>query len=62
MNPGDEVFAPIFIWPQEIDIQEQRLSRMNEFTQIRLSKESKMKKNDDCNATVTYVYGGKIPR
>ena len=60
MNPGEEVFVPMFIWPHMIDVREQRLSQRNEYTQIRLTKESNMRKNDACNATDTYIYGGKI--
>ena len=56
IGPGDEIFAPLNIWP--ISPQEQRLSNINEYTQIRLTKKSKVTKNDDCIASPNYVYGG----
>ena len=57
LNPGDEIFAPLHVWP--ISQQEHRLSNMNEYTQMRLTKKSKMTKSDECDATPNYVYGGK---
>ena len=58
LNPGDEIFAPMNIWPKTP--QEQRLSKMNEYVQIRLTKESKLlNKKEKCNSSHTYVYGGK---
>jgi hypothetical protein len=58
INPGDEIFAPFNIWP--ISPQEKKLSKMNEYTEIRLTKQSKVtnKKKDDCNPSPDYVYGG----
>ena len=56
INPGDEVFAPMNIWP--ISPPEQRLSSKNEYIQIELTKESKVSKKN-CNNFVGYVYGGK---
>ena len=56
INPGDEVFAPMNIWP--ISPPEQRLSSKNEYIQIELTKESKVSKKN-CNNVVDYVYGGK---
>ena len=56
INPGDEVFAPLNIWP--ISPQEQRLSSKNEYMHIRLTKESKVSKKN-CTDVEGYVYGGK---
>ena len=58
INPGDEIFAPFNIWP--ISPQEKKLRKMNEYTEIRLIKQSKVsnKKKDDCNPSPEYVYGG----
>ena len=55
-NPGDEVFAPMNVWP--IRPQKVRLNKKNEFMQIRVTKESKLSKKN-CNQSRTYVYGGK---
>ena len=57
VNPGDEVFAPMNIWP--ISPPEQRLSSKNEYMQIELTKESKILKKN-CNNDMDYVYGGII--
>ena len=56
INPGDEVFAPMNIWP--INPPEQRLSRKNEYVQIELNKESKVSRKN-CSDSLDYVYGGK---
>ena len=56
INPGDEIFAPLNVYPTSP--QEQRLSNTNEYTQIRLTKKSKVTKKDECEADPDYVYGG----
>jgi hypothetical protein len=56
INPGDEIFAPLNVWP--ISPHEQRLSNKNEYTQIRLTKKSKVSKKDECEDTPKYAYGG----
>ena len=59
MNPGDEVFAPMNIWP--IIPREQRLSSKNVYSQIELTKFSKKSlQSRYCNSQVDYFYGGKI--
>ena len=57
LTPGDEIFAPMNVWP--ITPQEHRVSKMNEYTQIRLTKKSKMTKKGECEAAPNYEYGGK---
>lgn len=56
INPGDEVFAPMFVWPNYPP--EQKLDRMLAWTQIWLTKETKLRKGDECNNTHGYVFGG----
>ena len=56
IDPGDEIFAPLNVWP--VSPHEQWLSNMQEYTQIRLTKKSKVTKKDDCIPTPDYVYGG----
>ena len=46
------------VWP--MTPQEQKLNNMIEYTQIRLTKKSKVTKKDECEAAPNYVYGGKI--
>ena len=57
INPGDEVFVPLNIWPTNPP--EQLLSSMNEYIQIELKTESKVSRKD-CNDSLDYVYGGKF--
>ena len=57
INPGDEVFVPLNIWP--INPPEQILSSKNEYIQIELKKESKVS-GKNCNDSLDYVYGGKL--
>ena len=57
INPGDEIFAPMNIWP--ISPPEQRLSSKNVYSQIELIKESKISRKN-CTDDVDYVYGGKM--
>ena len=56
INPGDEIFASMNIWP--ISPPEQRLSSKNVYSQIELTKESKISRKN-CTDDVDYVYGGK---
>ena len=60
INPGDEVFAPLNVWP--VSPQQKTLSKTNEFTEIRLTKKSKIsnRKKNDCNSSPDYVYGGTL--
>lgn len=57
INPGDEIFAPMNIWP--ISPPEQRLSSKYVYSQIELIKESKISRKN-CTNDVDYVYGGKM--
>ena len=58
ISPGDEIFATMNVWP--ISPKELRLSNMNHYTHLRLTKKSKVTKKDECEAASNYVYGGKI--
>ena len=57
INPGDEIFSPLNVWP--VKPTEHSLSKLNEYTGMKLTKKSKVKKSDECEADPTYVYGGK---
>ena len=57
INPGDEVFAAMNIFPN-IPV-ELKLSRNSEVTQIRLRKEQ-YKSNANCNDSEHYIYGGNF--
>ena len=58
LNPGDEVFSPMNVWP-ESSLKQQRLSRTNEWVQIRIEKKARLlNQKEDCNTSPTYVYGG----
>ena len=57
INPGDEIFVPMNIWP--ISPPEQQLRSKNEYIQIELKKESKVSRKN-CNDSLDYVYGGKL--
>ena len=46
---GEEIFAPMNV--RKITPQQQKLNNMIEYTQIRLTKKSKVTKNDECEAT-----------
>ena len=56
LDPGDEVFAPMNIWP--IKPIELRISKKNVYAQIEVKKQSRIAQND-CTAVVDYHYGGK---
>ena len=58
INPGDEVFAPMFIWPKNPPVQ--KLDSMIEWAEIKLTKESKVTKRDECSNTYGYVFGGTL--
>ena len=56
IGPGDEIFTPMNVWP--ITPQKQWISNMNEYTQVRLTKKSKITKKDECEVEPNYVFGG----
>ena len=58
INPGDEVFVPIFNWPNYPATQ--GLRKTSEWSEIKLTKESKLTQKQTCNDTTGYLYGGKI--
>ena len=58
LNPGDEIFAPMNVWP--INPQEMKLDTKYEYIQIELTKGKKVTNNEECNNSLTYAYGGKI--
>ena len=58
LNPGDEVFVPVFLWPNYPA--EQRIRKSLAWSKIDLTKTSEKLKKGTCNDTSGYVYGGKI--
>ena len=57
INPGEEVFVPLNIWP--INPPEQQLSSKNEYIHMEFQKESKVSRKK-CNDSLDFVYGGKL--
>jgi len=58
VNPGEEIFVPLGIWPNSPVKLEFRRDR--DFARFRLEK-GLYKSKEKCNESIDYIYGGTHP-
>ena len=57
IDPDDEIFMPIFVWPSNPE--ETKLRTSSTWDEIKVTKEVNIKEAETCNSTTEYMYGGK---
>ena len=56
IDPDDEIFMPIFVWPSNPEETELRTS--SSWDEVKVTKRVNIKKDDSCISTTEYIYGG----